>query len=360
VALQIDSLLQGMVKFGASDLHVKVGSPPGYRIDGQIQPVKNLERLTSQDTLELAKQLLSHKQFDELEERGDLDWAHGVPGLARFRVSAMKQRGSVSLFFRRIPVEPPDLDALDAPPVCKELAMRSRGLVLLAGPAACGKSTLAAAMVAHRNANARGHILTVEDPVEFIHPDALGFVNQREVGSDTPSFAAALRHAFRQDPDVIFVGELRDVETIALALTAAETEHLVLATIQMPGAAQTVERVIELFPADQQQQVRVQLSETLLGVIAQVLVPRVGGGLAAAREILLGTDGVRACIRDGNTSQLRAIMQSGGPEGMLLLETALGDLARQRVVELEDAWSKAYEREALERATGRAPSGLIR
>jgi twitching motility protein PilT len=196
--------------------------------------------------------------------------------------------------------------------------------------------------------------------VEFIHPDALGFVNQREVGSDTPSFAAALRHAFRQDPDVIFVGELRDVETIALALTAAETEHLVLATIQMPGAAQTVERVIELFPADQQQQVRVQLSETLLGVIAQVLVPRVGGGLAAAREILLGTDGVRACIRDGNTSQLRAIMQSGGPEGMLLLETALGDLARQRVVELEDAWSKAYEREALERATGRAPSGLIR
>lgn len=360
MALPIENLLQGMVKFGASDLHVKVGSPPGYRIDGQIQPVKNLDSLTAEETLELAKELLSHRKFDELEERGDLEWAHSVPGLARFRVSAMKQRGSISLFFRRIPVEAPDLDGLEAPAVCKELAMRTRGLVLLAGPAGCGKSTTAAAMIAHRNTNARGHILTIEDPVEFIHQDRLCFVNQREVGSDTPSFAAALRHASRQDPDLIFVGELRDVESIALALTAAETEHLVIATIQTPGAAQTVDRLIELFPPEQQQQVRVQIADTLLAVIAQVLVPRVGTGLVAAREILLGTDGVRACIREGNTAQLRSIMRSGGPEGMVLLETSLGDLARQRVVDLEDAWSKAHEREALERASGRSPSGLIR
>ncbi|MGQ0722476.1 MAG: type IV pilus twitching motility protein PilT [Candidatus Eiseniibacteriota bacterium] len=341
MSLQIESLLEGMVKFNASDLHVKVGSPPGYRIDGAIQPVKNLERLTPLDTMTLAKQLLTAEQFRELEERGDLDWAHSVPGLARFRVNAMKQRGSISMFFRRIPVDAPDIDRLGLPPICKDLVLRPRGLVFVTGPAGCGKSTTVAAMIAFRNRSERGHILTIEDPVEFIHQDQLSFVNQREVGGDTPTFATALRHAFRQDPDVIVVGEMRDAETLALALTAAETDHLVLATLPTPGVVHTVERLVDFFPREHQPEKRMQLADTIAGIISQVLLPRSGGGLIPAHEILIGTEDVRSCIRQGTTAQLRSIIQASASKGMMLMETSLARLAREGFVDVESAWSKA-------------------
>ncbi|NNE44596.1 MAG: PilT/PilU family type 4a pilus ATPase [Gemmatimonadetes bacterium] len=339
-----------MVKFNASDLHVKVGSPPGYRIDSQIQPVANVDALAPQDTLALAQQLLTPEQFKELNDRGDLDWAHSVPGLARFRVNAMKQRGSISLFFRKIPVEAPDLDMLGVPAVCKELVLRTRGLVLVTGPAGAGKSTTMAAMIAHRNANERGHILTIEDPVEFIHQDVMSFVNQREVGSDTPSFPEALQRAFRQDPDVILVSELRDQRTISLALTGAEADHLVLSTLPTTGAVQTLDRLVEYFPRDQHQQIRLQLAETLAGVVSQVLVPRVGGGLVAAHEVLIGTDDVRESIRGGRTNQLPSLMRAGTAQGMVLLDESLARLTREGTIHLEDAWSRA-----LERADPRAP-----
>jgi len=352
VSLQIENLLQGMVKFEASDLHVKVGSPPGYRISGQIQPVKNLPALTPIDTVTLAKQLLTAQQFAELDAQGDLAWAHSVSGLARFRVTAMKQRGSISLFFRKIPVDVPDVDALGLPRIFKELVRKPRGLVLVTGPTACGKSTTLAAMIAHRNRSARGHILTIEDPVEFIHRDELSFVNQREVGIDTPSFASAIRNALRQDPDVILVGEMRDTETISLALTAVETGHLVLSSLTTTGAAQTLKRLVDLFPPDQQPQVRARLAEALEGVVTQVLVPRTGGGLMPAHEILIGTEAVRAAIRGGTLGDLRALIQGGGREGMVLLDTCLGNLAREGLVEMEETRGKVHDREAFERAMG--------
>ncbi|MBZ0267592.1 type IV pilus twitching motility protein PilT [bacterium] len=357
--MQIDSLLRGMVQFDASDLHLKVGSPPGYRIEGRIQPLKNIDKLKPDETLELARQVLSETDYKSFEELGDHDCAYSIPGVARFRLNVMKQRGSTSMVFRKIPVEIPKLEDLGLPDVCRELSMRPRGLVLVTGPTGSGKSTTLAAMLDYRNANERGHILTMEDPVEFVHNDKMSYVNQREVGSDTATFTSALRRALRQDPDVILVGEMRDLETISLGITAAETGHLVLGTLHTTGAAQTVDRIIDVFPPDQQQQIRVQLAETLQGVISQVLVPKTGGGRVAAHEILLGTDAIKACIREGKTVQMHNVMQTGKKIGMQLLDDRLVELVKGGQISVEDALSKARNPEVVKRAGGdRVPAGI--
>ena len=354
MAIQIDNLLQGMVKFDASDLHIKVGSPPGYRIAGQIQPLKNVESMKPAETLELLRQLLDDESFASFEATGDYDGAYSIPGVARFRLNAMKQRGSVSMVFRKIPVEIPDIEALGLPPICKDLAMKPRGLVLVTGPTGSGKSTTLAAMIDYRNQNERGHILTMEDPVEFVHRDKLSIVNQREIGSDTETFGTALKRALRQDPDVILVGEMRDLETIHMGITAAETGHLVFGTLHTTGAIQTVDRIIDVFPPDQQQQVRVQLAETIQGVISQILLPKIGGGRVAAHEIMVGMDALRSVIREGKTAQLGNILQTGKKHGMQLLDDCLAQLVREGKVDAETAVAKARHPELLRKgATGR-------
>ncbi len=352
MSLEMNQLLQGMVKWDASDLHLKVGSPPGVRLHGSIQPIQNLEPLKPANTIELMKQVLNEEQIAEFEKTGDLDCAYSIPGLARFRVNVMKQRGSVSMVLRKIPVTIPDIDQLKLPAICKELAMKPRGLVLVTGPTGSGKSTTLAAMIDYRNKNERGHILTMEDPVEFVHVDKMSYVNQREIGSDTKTFASALKRALRQDPDVILVGEMRDLETISMGLTAAETGHLVFGTLHTTGAAQTVDRIVDVFPPDQQEQVRVQLASTLQGVVSQVLLPKIGGGRVAAHEIMIAVDATRACIREGKVSQMALQMQTGAKSGMIQLDTALGKLVQEGVVELKDALAKATSPDLLKRFAG--------
>jgi twitching motility protein PilT len=357
MAIDIDTLLRGMVQFDASDLHLKVGSPPGYRIAGSIQPLKNVDKLRPDDTSALAKQVLGER-FAEFDRTGDFDCAYSIPGVARFRLNVMKQRGSVSMVFRKIPVEIPTLEALRLPEVCRSLSMKPRGLVLVTGPTGSGKSTTLAAMIDYRNANERGHILTMEDPVEFVHHDKLSFVNQREIGGDTETFASALRRALRQDPDVILVGEMRDLETISLGITAAETGHLVFGTLHTTGAAQTVDRIIDVFPPDQQQQIRVQLAETLQGVISQVLIPKIGGGRVAAHELLIATDALRATIREGKTAQMQNILQTGSKLGMQTLDNALVDLVKKGLITADDAVAKAHHPDIVRRSCGeRAAAG---
>ncbi|MEZ5064425.1 MAG: type IV pilus twitching motility protein PilT [bacterium] len=357
MSISVDALLKGMIQFDASDLHLKVGMPPGYRISGEIQPLKNLEALTADQTEALARQVLDEQQMAEFERTGDLDTAHSIPGVSRFRLNVMRQRGSVSMVFRKIPFEIPNIDDLGLPPVCKTLAMKPRGLVLVTGPTGSGKSTTLAAMIDYRNRSERGHILTMEDPVEFVHRDQLCYINQREVGTDTASFSSALKRALRQDPDVILVGEMRDLETISLGITAAETGHLVFGTLHTTGAIQTVDRIIDVFPPDQQQQVRVQLAETIQGVISQVLVPKKGGGRVAAHEILVRVDALKACIREGKTAQMQNVLQTGSKHGMQLLDDVLVKLAKEGKIEAADAVAKAHHPDIVARNLG-APAEL--
>jgi twitching motility protein PilT len=298
------------------------------------------------------KQVLTEEQIAEFEKSGDLDCAYSIPGLARFRVNVMKQRGSVSMVLRKIPVTIPDIESLGLPAICKDLAMKPRGLVLVTGPTGSGKSTTLAAMIDYRNKNDRGHILTMEDPVEFVHVDKQSYVNQREIGSDTKDFASALRRALRQDPDVILVGEMRDLETISLGITAAETGHLVFGTLHTTGAAQTVDRIIDVFPPEQQEQVRVQLASALQGVVSQVLLPKIGGGRVAAHEIMIAVDAIRACIREGKVSQMALQMQTGSKLGMIQLDNALGKLVADGVVELKEALAKANSADMVKRFAG--------
>jgi twitching motility protein PilT len=348
----IHELLQQLVARGASDLHVKVGSRPGLRIDGTILPVGR-DRLGPDDTRRMVGELLGPERMKVFEETGDLDFSHAIPGLSRFRVNALVQRGTMGVVVRRIDEEDPNLVDLGLPKICAKLAEGSRGLVLVTGPAGAGKSTTLAAMLNHINCTRRGHIVTMEDPIEFVHTDRLCWVTQREVGSDVRDFPGALRRALRQDPDAIMIGEMRDLETIALACTAAETGHLVFATLHTTSAVQTINRVVDVFPADQQEQIRLQLAETLQGVLSQTLLPRINGGQVVAMEILVANEAVRATIRENKTPQLRNLMQTGAREGMQTLEKTLSRLLEQGVISYETALAKANFPKEL----GRAPTG---
>ncbi|MCC6669504.1 MAG: type IV pilus twitching motility protein PilT [Planctomycetes bacterium] len=353
--MTIDQLLHEMVKHRASDLHLRAGTLPGFRIDGNLVPQERYDALTPELTKTLAHSLMSEEQRKRFEHELEMDFSHAVPGLSRFRVNVMVQRGSVAMVLRQIPDRIPTAADLHLPQICLELALKPRGLVLVTGPTGSGKSTTLAAMIDHYNSNESGHILTMEDPLEFIHPDKKCYVTQRQVGLDTRSFQEALRRALRQDPDVILIGEMRDLETISMAITAAETGHLVFGTLHTTTAISTVDRIIDVFPHEAQQQVRVQLGSTLQGVISQALLPKVGGGRVAAREILIATDGVRSLVREGKTAQIVNLMQTGAKSGMSTLENELANLVNKGLVALDDALSFANRPEDVMRLVKDTP-----
>ncbi len=337
----IDAWLATAVEAGASDLLITGGTPPRMRIDGRLIPLVGVEMLQPDKATDVVLSVLTDDQRSALRRDKELDLAFAWHDGTRFRSNVFFQQGEIAMSLRRIPSRIPTFADLDLPDVLREFCQLPQGLVLMTGPTGSGKSTTLAAMVDLVNDTRPCHILTIEDPIEYVHPNKVGVVNQREVGVDTDSFEKALRAALREDPDVILVGELRDLETIQFALTAAETGHLVFATLHTNDAAQAIDRVIDVFPVDRQMQVRVQLAGCLAGVAAQRLVPRIGGGMVAAVEVLVANPAIRNVIREGKTHQLRNLVQQGTREGMATLERALNDLVARHAVSYEDASSRA-------------------
>jgi twitching motility protein PilT len=343
----IDDLLARATEAGASDLHLVPGAPPTMRVHGDLTPLDG-DKVMPGDTRSLLYRILSTEQQKQLEVNRQLDFSYGVPGLARFRVNVHFQRDSLAAAFRHIPEELRTLEELGLPPSLRELAMKPRGLVLVTGPTGSGKSTTLASMVDEVNRNKPHHILTIEDPIEFVHRHKRCVVTQREIGTDAPTFGEALRAALRQDPDVILLGEMRDLETIATALTAAETGHLVLATLHTQSAPSTIDRVIDVFPPAQQEQVRMQLASTLQGVVTQTLLPTADGlGRVVCLEILFPDDAVRNLIRQGKVEQIYSVMQTSTQRGMQTMEHGLAELIRKRVVTPEAAFAVSSRKEQL-------------
>ena len=341
-AQSIDELLTVMVERDASDLHITAGSPPVIRVNGRLERLLDYEKLTPEETRALIYRIISTEQQKNLETRRSLDFAHSIPGLARFRVNAYFQRESIAAAFRMIPARIRTLQELNMPTQLYDLADNPRGLVLVTGPTGSGKSTTLASLLDHVNKSRHEHILTIEDPIEFLHWHGTCIVNQRELGPDATTFADALRAALREDPDVILVGEMRDLETISTALTAAETGHLVFATLHTQSAPQTIDRVIDVFPAEQQGQIRVQLASTLQGVVTQNLVPTADGrGRVAALEILIPDDAVRNLIRQAKIEQVYSVMQTNTSRGMMTMEQSLADLVQRRVISSDLAFSRS-------------------
>ena len=326
--MELTDILLEVLERRASDLHMAAGDPPIIRVNGELEPL-GAQPLSSADVQGLVYSILSQDQRQKLENEWDIDFSYSVPGRARFRVNAFFQRNGLSAAFRLIPVDTPNLDDLGLPSILHEFANKARGFVIITGPTGSGKSTTLAAMIDEINQTRSQHIVTIEDPIEFLHHHKKCHVNQREVGSDTKGFDRALRSVLRQDPDIILVGEMRDPETMATALTAAETGHLVFATLHTQDAAQTVDRIIDVFPPHQQAQVRVQLSTTLMGICTQQLLPtRDGLGRVVACEILVPTPAVRHHIREGSTYQLQSAIQTGSQFGMQTMDGSLADLVR--------------------------------
>jgi twitching motility protein PilT len=356
--VDLADILLAMLDRRASDLHLTAGAPPTLRVRGRLQALEGYPSLTPQDTREVVYSVLTDDQRKRLENDLQLDFAYSIPGAARFRVNAYRQRSAIGAAFRLIPHEIPAIDTLGLPEVVHELVRKPRGLVLVTGPTGSGKSTTLAAMIDSINDSREEHIMTVEDPIEFLHGHKKCLVNQRELGSDATSFAAALKAALRQDPDVILVGEMRDLETMSTALTAAETGHLVFATLHTQDAPQTVDRMIDVFPAEQQAQVRVMLSVALQGVLTQQLLPTAdGAGRVVAVEILIPTPGVRNLIREGKTHQIYSAIQTGAAHGMQTMDSALADLVRSGKITRELALKRAGNADELGRLLGGAVGG---
>ncbi len=344
MAVDIAQLLAFAVKNNASDLHLSAGEPPMIRVDGDIKRI-NMAPLTQKDVHSMVYDIMNDKQRKAYEEFYETDFSFEIPKLARFRVNAFNQNRGSGAVFRSIPSQILSLDELSAPAIFKDLAMQPRGLVLVTGPTGSGKSTTLAAMINHINENRPDHILTIEDPIEFVHESKRALINQREVHRDTLSFTDALRSALREDPDVILVGEMRDLETIRLALTAAETGHLVLGTLHTTSAAKTVDRIVDVFPAAEKEMVRAMLSESLRAVISQTLLKRIGGGRVAAHEIMIGTPAIRNLIREGKIAQMYSAIQTGMKEGMQTLDQCLSELLHQGVISKDEARFKAVSKE---------------
>jgi twitching motility protein PilT len=343
--LHIDDLLRTAVERDASDIHIKAESPPLLRIYGELIPT-DLPPLSVDEARRLSYSILTPQEREAFEQQWELDLGYDIESLARFRVNLFVQRGMIGSVFRIIPLHIQTIQELGLPDVCRYFAERPRGLVLVTGPAGCGKSTTQAAMIDHVNKHFPVHVVTVEDPIEFIHNSRLSLINQRELGRDTRSFANALKFVLRQDPDVILVGEMRDLETVQLAIRAAETGHLVLGTLHTTDAVQTVDRAIDIFPTHQQQQIRMQLSVNLLGVISQILVRRADGrGRIAAFETLVAIPAVRNSIRERKTHQISSVIQTGTQHGMMTLDQSLAHLARSGVITFEEGESKAKIRD---------------
>ncbi len=358
VQYTIDDLLKKAIELNASDLHLKAGSPPGFRIRGELIPMEGADKLSSQDVRDLVFPILTQEKRAMFEKEKELDFAYSVPGVSRFRVNLFLGRGAFGAVFRAIPYKIKTIDELGLPEVLKELALKPRGLVLVTGPTGSGKSTTLAAMVDYINTNRRCHIMTIEDPIEFLHQDKLAYVNQREVYEDTHSFNAALKRVLRQDPDVILIGEMRDLETISAAVTAAETGHMVFATLHTTSAAQTVDRIIDVFPPHQQQQIRMQLSNVIEGVLCQTILPRKDKqGLTVAMEIMIAVPAIRNLIREGKTHMMDNVIQSSKAQGMQTLDQCLRDLVLKGIVSVEDALSKSSQPENLRMMIGRG--GMI-
>ena len=349
------AFLMAVLENDASDLHLTAGVPPMIRVHGEMRPVKGYRNLFSKDLQEMVYSILTQRQREIFEEKLELDISYSLPGKARFRVNVYQQRDAVGCVMRIIPFEIRSLDALGLPPSVHEFAKLRRGLVLVTGITGSGKSTTLAGLVDIVNSTRAEHIMTVEDPIEFLHKHKKSVVNQREVGTDTHGFAQALKHVLRQDPDVILVGELRDLETISAALTAAETGHLVFGTLHTQDAPQSVDRVIDVFPPHQQQQIRVQLAGTLAGVVSQQLLPTADGkGRVVAAEVLVATPAVRNLIREGKTHQIYTSMQAGGKYGMQVMDQHLAELVKNNKVTYDMGLERAHHAEEFNRLTGRA------
>lgn len=348
--MSIVELLKLAHRNKASDVHITVGVPPVFRINGKLVHIDNIDNLMPDDTKKIVIELLTEKQLMFLEDKGEIDFSYAISGIGRFRVNIYSQRGSYSVAIRPIPLEIPSHKELGLPDVLLNLADRKRGLILVTGPTGSGKSTTLATMIDYINENRRCHVLTLEDPIEYLHRHKSSIINQREIGYDTSSYQTALRAALRQDPDVILIGEMRDLETISTAVTAAETGHLVLATLHTIGAVSTVDRIIDVFPAEQQQQIRVQLGSVLQGVISQQLVRRAdGSGRIGAFEIMLCTQAVRNLIREGKAHQLMSTIQTGRKVGMMSMDSSLVELYKKGFITVDEALAHSVDKAFIKR-----------
>lgn len=351
--MEITAILNHMAQQRASDMLIKVGSPPLLRIDGDLLPSK-LPTISPEDIKGFIPQIITPVQWRKFQEELELDFAYNLTGTGRFRVNLFQQRGSLSIVFRLVPERIPSLDELGFPPVLKEIAMRPRGLVVITGPAGCGKSTTQAAMIDYRNSHDACHIMTVEDPIEFVHADKKAIVNQRELGRDTLTFADALKYVLRQDPDVVLIGEMRDLETIEAALTLAETGHLCFATLHTNSCVQTINRIVDVFPPYQQTQIRAQLSFSLEGVLSQTLIPRASGkGRVLALEIMIPNPAIRNLIREDKLHQIYSQMQVGQDKfGMQTMNQSLCNLHQRRLITLDDALGRSTDPDELKQMLG--------
>jgi len=342
-------MLEEVVKRGASDLHLSVGACPMLRIDGLLKPIQNTQPLTEEEITKLVDSVLDEAQKTKLEKEREVDFSFSFGDVARFRANAYHQKGNTGLALRLIPIEIRSIEQLGLPAIVNTFTEKPRGLVLCTGPTGSGKSTTLAAMLDRINTEKSFHIITIEDPIEYTHNHKKSIVEQREVHYDTQSFSIALRSALREDPDVVLIGEMRDLETISSAITIAETGHLVLATLHTNNAAQSMDRMIDVFPPYQQQQIRVQIANMLQGVISQRLVPQIGGGRVAVSEILVATPAVRNIIREGKTHQLDAVIQTGAEYGMITMDKALATLVKSGRITAEDALGYAIDATELEK-----------
>jgi len=346
----LEILLKQIVKYKASDLHIVAGTPPQLRIDGKLQAL-NLDPLEPDDTINLLYSVLTEKDKIELEENLELDFAFELPGIARFRANYYYQMGSLAAAFRIIPERPLTLDELNSPSIFKELVKKEKGLILVTGPTGSGKSTTLAAMINEINENYNKHILTMEDPVEFVHKHKKSLISQRSVGKDTKSFANAIKYALREDPDIILVGEMRDKETIGAAITAAETGHIVFGTLHTNSAVQTINRIIDVFPADEQPQIRTQLAMGLVAVISQALIPKIGGGRVAAQEIFINNPAIANLIRENKVNQLYSQMQLNQTKtGMQTQTQVLVELVKKGLITKDDALAYSTKADELQKA----------
>lgn len=358
MTFSIDDLLRDLVENEASDLHVKAGEPPVYRIHGDLKRSEKFPSMTPDDVKSLLFPIVNEERMNRLHSFRELDLSYHVPGVARFRVNMFWQRRNLGAVFRVIPFKIRTIDDLRLPAVTKDLAMLPRGLILVTGPTGSGKSTSLAAMIHHVNTHKRCHIMTVEDPIEYVHSDNISIINQRELSTDTHSFAGALKHVMRQNPDVILVGEMRDLETIKLAITAAETGHLVFSTLHTVDAAQTIDRIVDVFDPEQQAQIRTQLSVTLQAVISQTLLPtKDNKGRVAAFEVMVATPSIRTIIREGKTHQIYHDIQTGASLGMQTLDGSLLELLKQGKIDYEHALAKCSQPQEFQRRAMNA--GLV-